>query len=279
MPFSIASSNARVLLVCSCLALAACKPAVSDDPARVSSAATAATAASATPAAAAAGNRLPQYQSTVLALLAGNYAGQCHSVDGPATDGATEITASGQVASDKLRADLVAEHAMLTLGRVLDKGAPRSYFQSGGTPANWSLLINSDKGGDTLFSSGVVGYQCRQVARAAALAGKPLYPSVAAFFKGSTAAMACAEQQRVQVGRIDIDDQGVRVGSLPFVFAAPLAKETMTIEPAAGTLQYSAVYSDGASLVLTVDAAGKLVAAMGSRPGGVHATCAPPGEQ
>lgn len=223
-------------------------------------------------------NRLPAFQHAVLALVAGEYAGECNSLSGPVPRDGLRIGEDGSADSSLWHGDLLAEGTRLTLGRFMVEGAaPTMIFSASGAARPWSVTIGSGNGGKAMFGMGASVSQCTGVAAVAAVAAKPLYPAVARLFSSAATTLHCVEAG-ITLGAMAITPglTGITVGNDRFDFAASMSRETIAIEAGARTLQYSAAYDDGSSISLTLNAAGKLQAALGKPATGPAFICSAP---
>lgn len=269
------SSSTRALIIAVCLALAACgkRDQPTPDVAGILVA-----ARNNTPLPASAGYRFPAYQHAMLALVAGEYGGECNSVAGPAPREGVRIDETGEAASNLWRANLISAYASMTLGRTLAAGqAPTVIFSAGGGAKPWSLTVASGHGGHAMFGSGASLAQCTRVSSVADLAAKPLYPAVAQFFAGARGSLNCVEgATSLRETAVKASAAGVSFGQDNFTLNGGLSKESLSVEPQAGSLTYSAGWADGASLSMTLNAAGKLAAAFGKPATGAAFVCSAP---
>ncbi|MDB5962788.1 MAG: hypothetical protein JWP59_4082, partial [Massilia sp.] len=218
--------------------------------------------------------RLAAYQKALLGLAAGGYGGECNNIEGPTPKDGVTVSPAGAASAKGWSADLVGEQARMSLARTVAAGAaPTGSFAASGADKPWQLIVNSGSGGSAMFGDGASAAQCRNVAAAAALAARPLYPAVAQFFVPAGASMQCADGGALRTLAIKPGPSGVAFGERGFAFDSTATQETLAVEPREGSLQYGSAYADGSHVELTVDAAGKLSVATYTLKQGVAMIC------
>lgn len=226
-------------------------------------------------AAVATAKRIAGYKTNMLALLAGTYGGDCKDKSGAATKEAISVSSTGLVSAKGVQHDIMAPDGGLVLGRVLESNQPVSAYASAlGTDPAWSLVLTSGAEESLVLTDMAGGHRCDQVALAARLRAKPLYPAVAPFFIDAAATLSCmtsnaaAKELPAKAG-----PAGLTLGERIFSFTAHMKAEVVSVDPGTRKLTYNLDYHDGGKLVMVIDDSGKIADVLATDKDGTFLKC------
>ena len=205
------------------------------------------------------GRRVQAYKRSLLALVAGDYAGDCTSKSGDVEQGEIVVESNGQVSASGMKPrNLMDEDSTLSLSSELVGGkAVRMRFAGGGDQEGWKISSVGRDEVTTIVSDKRGAIKCIDDVPASAGRDGTLYQALSRYFIAGAKTMQCADGSGdARDTRIDATDGGIAIGNNSFALVRDDAAETVTVDARGATLSYNHEAPSGEKVAIKLDRGG-----------------------
>ena len=204
--------------------------------------------------------RVAGYKRTMLALIAGSYAGDCRTRSGALARGAVAVDADGRVSAPGMPArSLMDPDSQLTLSIKGSHGEPSEItFMGGSEAARWN--VSSQRKGDlsTVYVDKGNPIKCVDTRPPAQGRVATLYQALAPHFAAGGGTLACSDgKARPHTMRVTPSAGALRVGNETFTLDDSDADEVASVSDEA-ILSYQRDTADGRRIAMTLNGAGRI---------------------